>query len=79
MQNRVISHSPVERILGHELTLRPTLFTYSITIFEGLLTTSFVHPGGREAMAQDGGDTAGEAAYEGKERLRVPTGKVVET
>lgn len=58
---------------------QPCSFIHSVAIFEGLLITSPVHPGKGRGQHRCRGDTAGEAACEGKERLSVPIGKVVET
>ena len=42
--------SPLERVLGSTLTLRPTPLIYSITIFEGLLIAMSCAPWGREEI-----------------------------
>lgn len=69
--NRVMFQSPLERIPGHELTLRPTLFVHSVIISEGLLISSSVLLE-KEAMALGADGTAAEASSQGEERLRVP-------
>lgn len=48
--------SPLERVLGRTLTLRPTWLIYSmLTIFEGLLIASPVHPGKAEIVVGGSG------------------------
>lgn len=39
-ENRAMLQSPLERAVRHELTLRPTLFIYSITTYGGLRIAS---------------------------------------